>query len=128
MTWMKFRCDQCGEVYWVDDAKITDQGAKTKCIKCQNVISVKKRPRPTPLKPKEKRKTVSCPHCQYENPEGTQFCTMCQKPLVEFKPKPKPQQQAPSEAAPKKEVSTEKPSPEPSLDLSSIPPMTKNQA
>lgn len=121
MTWMKFRCDQCGEVYWVDDAKITEQGAKTKCIKCQNVISVKKRSRPTPLKPKEKRKTIPCPHCQCENPEGTQFCTMCQKPLVAFEPKPKPQKPAPSEVEPKKEVSTEKPSPEPSLDLSSIP-------
>ncbi len=34
ITWIKFQCDQCGEVYWVDDAKISSEGAKTKCVKC----------------------------------------------------------------------------------------------
>ncbi len=132
MTWMKFQCDQCDEVYWVDDAKITAQGAKTKCVKCQNLITVKKRPRPAPLTPKEKRKTVSCPHCKYENPEGAQFCTMCQKPLVAFTPKPKAKEQKPSEAEQKKtgelkkgerakKPSTVPPAVPPALDLSGVP-------
>jgi predicted Zn finger-like uncharacterized protein len=137
MSWMKFQCDKCSEVYWVDDAKISDQGAKTKCVKCQNLITVKKRSRPTPLTSKEKRKTVPCPHCQYENPEGAQFCTMCQKPLVSFAPKPKVQEQKPSEAEQKpvtdqklvteqkKAEKVKQPSPAPpaapALDLSGIP-------
>lgn len=126
ISWMKFRCDQCGEVYWVDDAKVTEQGAKTKCVKCQNIITVKKRQRPVPLTAKEKRKTVPCPHCQYENPEGTQFCTMCQKPLVSFAPKPKPQaQEVSSEAIQEKEESgarpEAKPPSAPSPDLSDVP-------
>ncbi len=86
ISWMKFRCDQCGEIYWVDDAKVTEQGAKTKCVKCQNIITVKKRTKPMPLKPKEEQEKIPCPYCQYENPEGTQFCVMCQKPLTDIKP------------------------------------------
>jgi predicted Zn finger-like uncharacterized protein len=90
ISWMKFQCDQCHEVYWVDDAKVSAQGAKTKCVKCQHIITVKKRERPVPLKPKEAQKKIPCPYCQYENPEGNQFCVMCQKPLVVFTPPPKP--------------------------------------
>lgn len=87
MNWMRFRCDNCGEVYWVDDSKISPQGAKTKCVKCQHVITVKRREKPKPLVSKEKRKTIICPHCQYENQEGAQFCVMCQESLVDFQKK-----------------------------------------
>ena len=87
MNWMKFRCDNCGEVYWVDHSKVSPQGAKTKCVKCQHVINVKRREKPKPLASKEKRKTVICPHCQYENQEGAQFCVMCQESLVDFQEK-----------------------------------------
>lgn len=90
MSWMKFQCDKCGEVYWVDDAKVSPQGAKTKCTKCQNIIMVKQREKPEPIiVTKEKRKTVRCPHCNYENQDGAQFCVMCQEALVEIKPKSK---------------------------------------
>jgi predicted Zn finger-like uncharacterized protein len=60
-SWMKFQCDQCGEIYWVDDAKVSDQGAKTKCVKCQNIITVQKRQKPTPLLLKESRKKAARP-------------------------------------------------------------------
>ncbi len=127
MTWMKFRCDHCGEVYWVDDARITEQGSKTKCVKCQHIITVKKRSRPVPLAPKEKRKTIPCPHCQSENPEGSQFCAMCQQPLVSFAPKPTPiTQDLPEtpqklETPQKKEESLPKSPSPPPVDLSDLP-------
>ncbi|PID58793.1 hypothetical protein CSB45_01990 [candidate division KSB3 bacterium] len=85
LHWMKFQCDSCGEVYWVDDAKVSPDGAKTKCIKCQHVITVTRRAQPQPLHVEQKnRKTVPCPHCQYENRAGVQFCVMCQEALVDF--------------------------------------------
>ena len=88
LNWMKFRCDSCGEVYWVDEAKISPDGAKTKCVKCQNIITVKRREKPQSFHAEGKqRKTIPCPHCQYENQEGAQFCVMCQEALVDFKAK-----------------------------------------
>jgi len=133
ISWMKFQCDQCGEVYWVDDAKVSPKGAKTKCVKCQNIITVKKREKPKPLASKVQRKTISCPHCGYENSEGSQFCVMCKKPLVDFtkkvqaRPQPSPEtpqeqtreqtrEQQQEQAAPSKPVE-----PSPSLDLSGLP-------
>jgi predicted Zn finger-like uncharacterized protein len=87
MTWMTFTCDQCGEIYWVDDAKIREQGAKTKCVKCQHVITVKKRQASPPFTETKEAQKEPCPHCQYENPKGAQFCVMCQNPLGEIKPR-----------------------------------------
>ncbi len=125
ISWMKFHCEKCGEVYWVDESKVTEQGAKTKCIKCQNIITVKKRPKPVPLKEKDKRKTVSCPHCHYENPEGSQFCTMCQKPLVTFESKtphePHKQADSPPSPATEKKEDTKKAPAAPPVDLSHLP-------
>ncbi|MBD3308494.1 hypothetical protein GF339_18860 [candidate division KSB3 bacterium] len=132
MTWMKFRCEHCGEVYWVDESKVTEQGAKTKCVKCQQIITVKKRPKPEPFTSKEARKTVSCPHCQYENPEGSQFCVMCQKPLVSFTPTPKPQA-PPSRSEPAPQQAPEAPPepteqvPSPAPDLSTLPLQARTQ-
>jgi len=115
ISWMKFRCDQCGEIYWVDDTKVSEQGAKTKCVKCQNIITVKKRAKPIPLKPKEKQKKTPCPHCQYENPEGTQFCLMCQKPLTPIKPP-----QAPAEPVQAQEPALSRRGP--TLSKQEVPP------
>ena len=77
ITWMKFRCDKCGEVYWVDDAKVSPQGAKTKCVKCQNLITVKKQAKPKPLASKEKTSLCSdlpfCPsllQCAHQGDQG----------------------------------------------------------
>ena len=99
VSWMTFTCDQCGEIYWVDDAKIPENGAKTKCVKCQNIISVKKRHIPAPLHKDgggQSSKEV-CPHCQYDNAKGAQFCVMCQNPLGDATPK---SAQKPSEPRP----------------------------
>lgn len=133
VSWMKFQCEQCGEVYWVDDTKVTKQKAKTKCVKCQNVITVRKREKPIPLKPKEKQKKISCPHCQYENPAGSQFCVMCQNPLTTIRP-PK----VPTEPAKAQEPALSQKEPEPSkqgpappkqedLDLSGLPLQARGQ-
>ncbi|GAK58081.1 hypothetical protein U27_05054 [Candidatus Vecturithrix granuli] len=111
ITWMKFRCDQCGEVYWVDDAKISPKGAKTKCVKCQNIITVQQREKPKPLVPKEQRKTNPCPHCGYENSEGAQFCVMCQKPLVDFIPKAAPQPEPSPQAGAEQPQEQQEPQP-----------------
>jgi predicted Zn finger-like uncharacterized protein len=81
-SWMKFQCDQCGELYWVDDAKVSEQGAKTKCVKCQNIITVQKREKPAPLILKESPEKIVCPHCQYENQKGAEFCVMCHNSLT----------------------------------------------
>ena len=90
LNWMKFRCDSCGEIYWVDEAKVSPEGAKTKCVKCQHIITVTRRAKPQTLHAEsQQRKTVPCPHCQYENQEGAQFCVMCQEALVDFKAKAK---------------------------------------
>lgn len=90
LNWMKFRCDSCEEVYWVDESKVSPDGAKTKCVKCQHIITVTRREKPQPLQAASKqRKTVPCPHCQYENQEGAQFCVMCQEALVDFKARAK---------------------------------------
>lgn len=88
-SWMTFTCDQCDEIYWVDDAKIPESGAKTKCVKCQQIISVKKRDIPTPLHKEAGGQSLKevCPHCQYDNAKGAQFCVMCQNPLGGVKPK-----------------------------------------
>ncbi len=85
ISWMKFCCDHCGEIYWVDDAKVSPQGAKTKCVKCQHIITVKRREKAEPVQPKAQQTAIPCPHCQYENRAGAQFCVMCQKPLGDFK-------------------------------------------
>lgn len=111
ITWIKFQCDQCGEVYWVDDTKISSKGAKTKCVKCQNIITVQQREKPQPLAPKEQRKTSPCPHCGYENSEGAQFCVMCQKPLVDFIAKAAPQPKPAPHAAPEQPTQQEPPAP-----------------
>ena len=129
VSWMKFECENCGEVYWVDDAKISAQGAKTKCTKCQNIIQVSKRDKPEPFISKDKRKTVACPHCGYENQEGAQFCVMCQEALGEIKPKtkPKPQPKAETEpeaaAPPTAQAPHAKPEepPAPPIDLANLP-------
>jgi len=84
ITWMRFRCDHCGETYWVDEAKVSPQGAKTKCVKCQHIITVTRREEATTAQSKARQRTVSCPHCHYENLTGAQFCVMCQEPLVDF--------------------------------------------
>jgi predicted Zn finger-like uncharacterized protein len=102
VSWMKFQCDQCGEIYWVDDAKVTAQGAKTKCVKCQNVITVRKRNKPTPLTVNAISKKIVCPHCQYENQEGAEFCVMCHNSLTE-PPSKAPSPQKTPDAAKKKE-------------------------
>ena len=39
---VRFHCDQCWEVYWVDSHKIPEKGAKTKCAKCGNALFVKR--------------------------------------------------------------------------------------
>jgi predicted Zn finger-like uncharacterized protein len=120
ITWMKFRCDHCGEVYWVDESRVNPQGAKTKCVKCQHVITVQKRAKPIPLKPKQERKTILCPHCRYENPEGTQFCVMCQKPLEKFIPKPRSPIQLSSEPTQEKPPESVKEA-DSALDFSGVP-------
>jgi len=133
ISWMKFRCDQCGEIYWVDDEKITEQGAKTKCVKCQNIITVKKRSKPMPLKSKEERKTVSCPHCHYENPEGSQFCTMCQKPMTVITPRQVPEEPTPAGETPRSKPETPPakreipPSKKEALNLSGLPLQAREQ-
>lgn len=133
ISWMKFQCDQCGEVYWVDDTKVTKQKAKTKCVKCQNVITVEKRAKPIPLKPKEKQKKISCPHCQYENPEGAQFCVMCQKPLTVIKlpqaPAEPAQAQEPTLARQEPTLSKQEPVPskQEAIDLSDLPLQARDQ-
>ena len=109
ISWMKFRCGQCGEIYWVDNEKVAEQGAKTKCVKCQNIITVKKRAKPVASKAKEERKTIPCPHCRYENSEGNQFCTMCQKPLRLMKPAPLPEKPAQAPEAPLPQTETPPP-------------------
>ncbi|MCP4399424.1 MAG: hypothetical protein GY801_19255 [bacterium] len=107
LNWMKFRCDSCAEVYWVDEAKVSPEGAKTKCVKCRHIITVKRREKPQPLHTaSNKPKIVSCPHCRYENQEGAQFCVMCQEVLVDFKARAKAKTQEPA-AVPK---TKEKPS------------------
>ncbi len=129
ISWMKFQCDNCGEVYWVDDAKISPQGAKTKCTKCQNVIMVKQRERPEPISAtKDKRKTARCPHCNYENQEGAQFCVMCQEALTEIKPKTKPKIERKTETVSEQAGSTQvrtqpetAEQPAPPIDLANLP-------
>lgn len=121
MSWMKFQCDNCGEIYWVDDAKISPQGAKTKCAKCQNIIMVKLREKPEPISTiKEKRKTVRCPHCNYENQDGAQFCVMCQEALGEIKPKTKPKIERKPEVAPEQDKA--------GMPQTQAPPETDEQA
>ena len=44
---MKVECSKCESKYNIKDIKIPDAGAKIKCPKCQNVISVMK-PAPEP--------------------------------------------------------------------------------
>lgn len=136
INWMKFACDQCGEIYWVDDAKISEQGAKTKCVKCQNIVTVKKREKPAPLKTKSERKKNPCPHCQYENVEGAQFCVMCQKPLTELKAKPTLPEKESTQAdrTPAQQASTAKPELQPILkdeeerrEISGLPLQARGQ-
>lgn len=123
VSWMTFICDQCDEIYWVDDTKIPETGAKTKCVKCQHIISVKKRSLPTPLRKEDtgQPQKVPCPHCQYENPKGAQFCVMCQNPLGELKPKaaPKPPREKSAELPASKQ---EQPLTEQKISLPSAEP------
>jgi predicted Zn finger-like uncharacterized protein len=42
VSMMRFHCEKCWEVYWVDNRKIPENGAQTKCAKCGNVIFVRK--------------------------------------------------------------------------------------
>lgn len=39
---VRFHCEKCWEVYWVDNRKIPENGAQTKCAKCGNAIFVRK--------------------------------------------------------------------------------------
>ena len=117
---MKFHCEKCGEVYWVDEAKVNPQGAKTKCVKCQHIITVQKRTKSIPLKSKEERKTIPCPHCHYENPEGTQFCVMCQKPVDKLAAKPRSPIQLSSEMTREERPESVKGA-DSTLDLSGVP-------
>ncbi len=39
---LRFQCEQCGEVYWIDGARIPEKGAWTKCTKCGHQIHVKR--------------------------------------------------------------------------------------
>lgn len=125
LSWMKFQCDQCGEVYWVDETKVTAQGSKTKCVKCQQIITVKKREKPAPLKAAEQQEKVRCPSCQYENPKGSQFCIMCQQPLTTFAPpKAKPAQIVEESDLPEP---TKNPVSMPTVDLSNLPLQAREQ-
>ncbi len=39
---VRFHCEHCWEIYWVDRSKIPESGATTKCAKCGSAISVKR--------------------------------------------------------------------------------------
>ena len=60
---MKIQCPNCKTEYRVDDAKIPDKGAYSRCKKCQTRFVVKKE-----SKPKEKTRPVDrvdCPECGF---------------------------------------------------------------
>lgn len=40
---LRFQCEHCGEVYWVDGMKIPANGAKTACTKCKKLMFVTRR-------------------------------------------------------------------------------------
>lgn len=40
---MKVTCSRCGTEYNFDDAKVTDDGVKVKCTRCENVFRVRKK-------------------------------------------------------------------------------------
>ncbi len=40
---MKVTCSKCGTEYNFDDAKVTDEGVKVKCTRCENVFKVRKK-------------------------------------------------------------------------------------
>lgn len=79
---MKIKCPKCKTEYRVDDAKIPDKGAYSRCKKCQTRFVVKKE-----IKPKEKTRPVvrvdcaecgftqvpseSCKHCGARLPKKT---------------------------------------------------------
>lgn len=52
---MKIQCSECKSKYNIKDEKVPDAGAKIKCPKCQNIISVTKpKPESPPLPPSKK--------------------------------------------------------------------------
>jgi predicted Zn finger-like uncharacterized protein len=39
---VRFQCEQCAEVYWIDGMKIPENGAKTQCAKCGQALFVRR--------------------------------------------------------------------------------------
>ncbi|MCP4347313.1 MAG: rhomboid family intramembrane serine protease [Desulfobacterales bacterium] len=39
----RFQCEKCLEVYWIDNSKIPETGARTKCKKCGNPVPVRRK-------------------------------------------------------------------------------------
>ena len=50
---MIVQCEQCHTKYNIDDSKITPQGVRVRCAKCQHVFSVKPPQAPPPPPPAE---------------------------------------------------------------------------
>lgn len=46
---VRFHCDRCYEVYWIDGNKIPENGARTKCAKCGHPIAIQRPKLPQPL-------------------------------------------------------------------------------
>jgi predicted Zn finger-like uncharacterized protein len=44
---VRFQCENCWEVYWIDGNRIPEVGAQTKCAKCGNPIFVQRLKRET---------------------------------------------------------------------------------
>ena len=101
---MKVQCTKCQSKYNIKDEKIPDAGAKIKCPKCQNVISVMKpEPEPPALSSEEltedienesvktgtqdviEPKTKKCPYCADKINVDAIKCKHCGSDLVENK-------------------------------------------
>ena len=39
---VRFQCEQCAEVYWIDGMKVPESGAKTQCAKCGQILFVRR--------------------------------------------------------------------------------------